>query len=322
MVPGMTERERLAADVRLCTWLADARLGPTLTAVSPAGVKTSVPRSPRSVLEDRVMKRLHFLVCLALVVLAAAVPAVAGPRDAGLYPDLRTVVPTHLGIQNQQQREILRFSNGIANTGPGPWRMRPEPPPGSDTQVTNGVQEILDADGAVVLEQVVSTFEYHPAHNHWHIGDVALFEVRKARDNGHGGDIGGVVTNDRGEAQSIKTTFCLIDSYKLDDNAPTKERGYWDCYTSYQGISPGWADQYHQATVGQQLDLTGAPEGVYYLVSTSNPAGVFLETDPANNTAWTSFRLRRDSEGNPKITLIDHSACESPGMCGERSTNR
>ena len=77
------------------------------------------------------MKRLHFLVCLALVVLAAAVPAVAAPRDAGLYPDLRTVIPTHLGIQNQQQREILRFSNGIANTGPGPWRMRPEPPRGA-----------------------------------------------------------------------------------------------------------------------------------------------------------------------------------------------
>jgi hypothetical protein len=34
------------------------------------------------------MKRLHFLVCLALVVLAAAVPAVAAPRDAGLYPGM------------------------------------------------------------------------------------------------------------------------------------------------------------------------------------------------------------------------------------------
>ena len=32
MVPGMTERERLAADVRLYSWLADATLGPTLTA--------------------------------------------------------------------------------------------------------------------------------------------------------------------------------------------------------------------------------------------------------------------------------------------------
>ena len=28
IVPGMTERERLAADVRRCAWLADATLGP------------------------------------------------------------------------------------------------------------------------------------------------------------------------------------------------------------------------------------------------------------------------------------------------------
>ena len=76
------------------------------------------------------------------------------------------------------------------------------------------------------------------------------------------------------------------------------------------------------ARPGQQLDITGAPEGIYYLVTTTNPAGVFLETDATNNTAWTSFKLRRDSNGNPKITLIDHSPCESPGMCGELSANR
>jgi len=29
MVPGMTERERLAADLRRLEWLADAQLGPT-----------------------------------------------------------------------------------------------------------------------------------------------------------------------------------------------------------------------------------------------------------------------------------------------------
>jgi hypothetical protein len=35
-------------------------------------------------------------------------------------------------------------------------------------------------------------------------------------------------------------------------------------------------------------------------VSTSNPDGAFLETD-YSNAAWASFRLRRDSKGNPKI---------------------
>jgi Lysyl oxidase len=190
------------------------------------------------------------------------------------------------------------------------------------TTVTNAMQEILDADGNVVHEQIVSTFEFHPAHNHWHIGDVALFEVRPARDDGTRGRWGVPLVNDRGQSQSIKTTFCLIDWYKLDDNSPTAERTYFDCYTSYQGISPGWVDQYHQAKEGQQIDMTGAPVGVYYLVSTANPAGNFLETDTTNNTAWTSFRLTRDSKGNPKIAVISHSPCDSPGMCGQQATNR
>ena len=36
MVPGMTERERLAADVRRLEWLAETRLGPTRIAPAPS----------------------------------------------------------------------------------------------------------------------------------------------------------------------------------------------------------------------------------------------------------------------------------------------
>jgi hypothetical protein len=255
------------------------------------------------------MKR--WLICLAalLVVpfgLASTAMADPSPGD-GLYPDLQTVVPTHLQIVNQQQRTTLRFSNGIANTGQGPWRMRPDFQP----TVTNAVQEILDADGQIAHEEIVSTYEFHPAHNHWHIGDVALFEVRAGRPDGP--VVGG---------NSIKVTFCLIDWYKLDDNSPSSERTYFDCYTSYQGISDGWVDQYHQSTEGQQLDLTGVPAGRYYLVSTANPEENFLESDYDNNTAWTSFDLSYSNSGNARITIVGHSPCEGPGMCGERSTNR
>jgi hypothetical protein len=246
--------------------------------------------------------------------------AIAGAVHAGklgatglaLYPDLRTVVPTHLQIVNQQQRDILRFSNGIANTGAGPWAMRPDPPLDQATTTTTAIQEIRDASGAVVFEQATSEFEFHEAHNHWHIGDVAKFDVRKGSPTGK--VVGGA---------SIKVTFCLIDWYKLDDNSPTKERVFFDCYHSYQGISPGWVDQYHQSTEGQQLDLTGVANGNdYYLVSTANYAGVFLESTTANNTAWVKFRLFRDSKGNRKVEVTGHSPCDSPGLCGERSTNR
>ena len=236
----------------------------------------------------------------------------AKPRSSeGLFPDLRTVVPQHLQMVNDHQREILRFSNGIANTGDGPWRMRPVFPVGGTFATQDAVQEILDRDGNVVLEKVVSQFEFHPEHNHWHISSVALFEVRS-------GGLSGPVYG----GNSRKTTFCLIDWYKLDGNSNTTDRAYFECNATYQGISPGWVDQYHQSTEGQQLDVTGTPPGIYYLISTANPDGIFLEKDLSNNTAWVSFELRRDSNGNPKIEILDHSACDSPGLCGELSPNR
>ena len=64
--------------------------------------------------------------------------------------------------------------------------------------VTVAIQEILDADGKIVTEKMVSTFEFHPAHNHWHIANVARFEVRGATDDETRGHWGGVVVNDRG----------------------------------------------------------------------------------------------------------------------------
>ncbi len=122
---------------------------------------------------------------------------------------------------------------------------------------------------------------------------------------------------------SIKVGFCLLDLYKLEDNAPTSEKVFWDCYTSFQGVSVGWVDQYHQSTDGQQVDLTTAPDGNdYYLVSTANYAGIFAETDKTNNTAWVKFSLTSDSKGNRKVTITEHSPCDTPGLCGEHSTNR
>ena len=285
-------------------------------------VKNHEVRTPIAILIAVVM-------CPAMLIFLSASPKAANPTQptSGLLPDLRTVVPAHLNLVNEHQRTVLRFANGIANTGAGPWAMRPDPPPSEATTVVNAVQEFRDSGARykcgeqpkqitecynVVSENVAGTFEFHPAHNHWHIGDVALFEVRK------GSPTGPIVGNN-----SIKTTFCLIDWYKLDDNAPASEATFRDCYTSFQGISSGWVDQYHQATVGQQVDLTGvALADDYYLVSTANYAGTFTESDLNNNTAWVKFRLYQDSKGNRKVQVTGHSPCTSPGLCGERSTNR
>jgi hypothetical protein len=274
-----------------------------------------------------------------LVVLASAVAGLtliavfplyagAGPQSsAGPLPDLQTVVPRHLQLVNQQQREMLRFANGIANTGQGPLALRPDPPIADATTTTTAIQEIRSSNDlykcgeqpkqvsacyTIVRERVTGTFEFHPAHNHWHIGDVALFELRQGSPTGP--IVGG---------QSIKTTFCLIDWYKLEGNSNTAGRVFHDCERSYQGIQSGWVDQYHHALPGQELDVTGVADADdYYLVSSSNFARRFEETNYTNNTAWVRFRLYRDSSGNRKIEVKAHSPCSTPGLCGDNAPNR
>jgi hypothetical protein len=237
------------------------------------------------------------------------------PTGAALIPDLQTAVPHHFTVQNQQHRETLRFSNLIGNTGAGDLRLHPET--NITTGITTGWQDMLDANGNVVSSQPVSEFVFHPAHNHWHITGVALFEVRLAADDGKGGRFGAVYAN-----QSIKTTFCLIDWIKLEGNSTTTDRNYFECAPdALQGISAGWGDQYHHALDGQELEITGAKPGIYYLVSKANSEGNFIETTTANNTAWTSFRIIRDSQGNAKVTEVSHSPC-SGWQCGEDIQNR
>jgi len=231
--------------------------------------------------------------------------------SAGLLPDLRTVVPQHLQLVNPQQREILRFSNGIANTGSGALHLRPLFPFAGTGQTQDAIQTIFDASGAVAEERVVSRFEFHPDHNHWHIDAVALFELRAGTPTGP--VVGG---------QSVKTTFCLVDWYALEGPSKTPDRAFFDCSqkSTAQGISPGWVDQYHHSIEGQSLELTGAPAGLYYLVSTANPDRSFIEQDATNNTAWVSFRLDRPHKGNPTIAIVANSPCEG-ALCGV-STNR
>ena len=226
------------------------------------------------------------------------------------FPDLRTVVPQHLQIVNAHDREVLRLTNGIANTGNGVWQMVPVNPDADTNDPQKANQQFLDANGNVVATCTTgSSSEYHPAHKHFHISDVAAFEV-------HAKSKGGPVIG-----ESLKVTSCLIDWVRLEGNSPDNERGYASCDSGVQGISPGWIDQYHMALEGQSIDITGAKAGTYYLVSTANPEGFFIETNKDNNDAWVAFQLSRDSKGNPKIVIVGHSPC-SGGLCGEDLPNR
>jgi hypothetical protein len=67
--------------------------------------------------------------------------------------------------------------------------------------------------------------------------------------------------------------------------------------------------------------VTALSPATYYLVTRSNPDGAFIETTTANNTAWTSFRLTRDSMGNAKIEEVASAPCEG-ALCGTQLPDR
>lgn len=248
--------------------------------------------------------------------------------DPEILPDIRGTAPTHLQIQNEKQREMLRFTNAIANTGPGHWQVRRGDKITDQAQVDYAIalglspdevavtsQELRDEDGSIryIVEDAGLT-EYHPEHKHFHIGETAQFSVQ--RYDGSGGLHDKENWDEITGLDVVKTTFCLIDIDQIakapgDDpnlyetiKSPTKQRAYWDCFSEVQGISPGWIDRYSHSLKGQEIDITGLDEGTYRIVVEVNPSRWYIEGDYANNVAWTAFELRRDSNGNPKVDLM------------------
>jgi hypothetical protein len=103
---------------------------------------------------------------------------------------------------------------------------------------------------------------------------------------------------------------CLIDYEPLFDTQTSQTRTYFACNADVQGITPGWADQYHHSTDGESLPVTGLPEGIYYLTHLANPAGNWIELDTTNNFAWVKFFLNRSNGNNPDVQVLETSPCD------------
>jgi hypothetical protein len=129
---------------------------------------------------------------------------------------------------------------------------------------------------------------YHPAHDHWHLLDVARYTLRRAATG-------------RRAVDSRKVGFCLGDArlafpgtlspatavYPVGSGTPT------GCdATAIQGISVGWADLYSSTVPGQQLDVGRLPRGRYCLASRADPLDVIDELDEENNVRRTRLLLR------------------------------
>jgi Lysyl oxidase len=260
------------------------------------------------------------LVIAAIVIATVVAPATFGGKPAGpaaVYPDIIEAIPDHLGIQNDHQHEWLRFSTTHINIGEGNLQIRGgtivdcsiDDGTGTiiQTQCTQATQEVLDASGNVVLTNDAGLAFFHPEHNHWHQSGVAAFEIRQT--------LGG-----QSLTSGIKITFCFVDVETFSLTGTQKKtypRTYFECNGDFQGLAAHWADEYHQSTPLQELEVTGLPAGDYYLTHEADPFNHWLEGTTggeANNFAWVQFHLGRTGS-NPEITILGHSPCVVPAQC-------
>ncbi len=234
-------------------------------------------------------------------------PATARAESSELRPDLITKRPDQIFLQvTKDGRRLVRLSNEVVNAGAGPLELRPRRDDcNRDGNVRNDrtmYQRIFaDVNGDRRFSRPVDkryrtiragcSF-YHPQHKHWHFESFAAYAVYATRPDG---SLGTLV---RG---GTKVTGCLGDSrHRLRELPGSPRRRYYGrvhrCRRdSIGGISIGWGDLYDARTSGQEVDVTGLPQGVYCVVSQADPANRVVESNEGNNARSTRFVLGTES---------------------------
>jgi hypothetical protein len=209
--------------------------------------------------------------------------AVAAPDrlpDLIVRPELLRV--TDIDRATMPGRELLRLTAGAANIGTGPLEVRGGVLLSPTTSEV--MQRIYRTDGTW-FDRLAGAFTYHPEHGHVHFDDWMTFRLRRAPGDGAIGDV---------VAEGEKVSFCLLDGVVYDPTGPffAPREAYALCGFEVQGISPGWGDTYASWLPDQWIDITGLPDGDYWLEVEVDPENRLIEEDESNNVARVPIRLR------------------------------
>jgi TolB protein len=226
-------------------------------------------------------------------------------------PDLDQRAPAGLVVTSSGGRARLGFASAVDNVGTGPALVRGYRAPTAATMRAD--QVVALPDGSLRTYREVGELRYtpHPPHYHWHYQPFERYELRRASDFT-------LVARDR------KSGFCLADHYghaaaRVGGIRPPRFLG--DCGKGRpelraveQGSSVGYTDRYPAFFHGQDVDLTGVPDGVYVLVHRANPERRLHELRYDNNAASVRVRLGRSTPGAvPTVSVLQ--VCEGSERC-------
>ncbi|MEO8630435.1 MAG: DUF4082 domain-containing protein, partial [Betaproteobacteria bacterium] len=208
-----------------------------------------------------------------------------------VYPDLQVKVPVtefSIGHPTPSTRE-LRYSHSTANFGAGPLDIAPSY--NANSGVAQGYQRLFGYNGTtlVFVKQVpiVLPMVFVPPDDYRF--PLAQFGLHADV----GGALGPLV------APSPKELFCMTEGVKIGGvpNTPPTQVHNGGCRNpkAILGISVGWADNYDYLDPGQNINITGLRDGVYWLRAVADPYHYFLESNITNNATDTQIRIAGDT---------------------------
>ncbi|MGK5682977.1 lysyl oxidase family protein [Actinoplanes sp. URMC 104] len=213
----------------------------------------------------------------------AAAPT-SGPR-----PDLRSLPAWGISIEKAPKNKwYVNFGATVWNGGSSPLLVDGFRRSGQG--LMDAYQYFFDAQGNQVGAVPAGTMEWDKrvGHLHWHFTDFAQYNLLKA--------------DQKQAARSGKEAFCLANTDQVDYTIPqAKWRPYnTDLETSCgtqtsvgvrEVLDIGNGDTYTQDRPGQSFDVTGLPNGTYYIQVKANPAGKLAELSTGNNTSLRKIVL-------------------------------
>ncbi len=217
-----------------------------------------------------------------------AIPIDDSP-DPSILPDLRALPAWGMSVRNKKNgKSFLSFGANVWVAGDSDLVV--EGFRRSDEAIMDAFQYFF-VDGEPVSKSQVGTLEYDPreGHTHWHFQQFAGYSLLDANMTEPG-------------IKSKKEAFCLAATDAIDLTLPNADLTPDQIGIGTQCGGPsaswirevlplGWGDTYFQGRPGQSFNITGLPNGTYYVKVEANPSGHLLEQDVTNNIEYREVIL-------------------------------
>lgn len=251
----------------------------------------------------RLARTATFFVLLGLVLAACgnSDPASGPPVGTPMLPDLVPDPPEEVRTRPEPDgRTVLLFTSTLVNVGEGDFILSGV----RDGDAWQVEQRVLYSESGSEIAPVDAQMQWGgDGHDHWHVGRVAIYWLEALDENGD-------PIEDFERRFDAKVGFCFYDSHHHLLTGPPErayhsdECGDLDSDTFRMGMSEGWSDVYSFFLPGQEVDISGLPDGMYRLWAEADAQGWFLESTRENNSTWVDIDLGTHESTGSRLALV------------------